>query len=108
MATREQTPTGQFQVDAKLTEYYRLANPVGSQKIAPLCDSQSVLHVLSRGSDGHLYDIVQDPASDTGWSALDMPFSGSGSVADVAAGIEPDGTTIGFVADTGANFYYAR
>ena len=108
MTTREQTSTGQFQVDAKLTEYYRLANPVGSQTIAPLCDRQGVLHVFSCGSDGHLYDIVQDTASDTGWSALDMHFSGSGSVADVAAGIEPDGTTIVFVADTGANFYYAR
>jgi hypothetical protein len=103
---KQQDQVGQCLVDAKLTQQYRLASPVGGKMIAPLCDSLGLLHVFSVGTDGHLYDIRQDSTSDTGWSSSDMGFSGS--IASVAAGIESDGTTIVFAADTGANFYYIR
>ena len=70
--------------------------------------AKEFLHVFSRGSDGRLYDIQQDPTSDTGWSAVDMNFNGSGRIDSVAVGIETDGTTIVFVADFDVKFYYSR
>ena len=97
-----------FQIESSLSQHYRLANPVRGNKIAPLCDHSGVQHVFSVGSDNHVYDIYQDPTSDTGWSRVDMGWPGSAKIVALTAGIEADGTTIVFVADADASFYYIR
>lgn len=108
MSQQPSTQSGRFQIDAKLTETYRLANPVGGLMIAPLRDNAGILHVFSLGSDNHLYDIYQDPASDAGWSMMDMQFTGSGNILTFAAGVGSDGVTMVFAADSTGTLYSIR
>lgn len=107
MSVRREAAPGQLQVDARLTQHYRLANPFGGSKIAPLCDAQGRFHVFTLGSDGHLYEVYQDPGSDSGWSKADMQFTGSGIQA-FAAGVGSDGITMVFVGDSAGNMYSIR
>jgi hypothetical protein len=105
---RQEIQTGQFQIESKLTQSYRYANPVGGQSIAPLRDNLGVLHIFTLGSNNHLYDVYQDPASDTGWSKVDMQFNGSGTILTFAAGVGSDGITMVFVADSDGTLYSIR
>lgn len=108
MSAETTTGQGQLLIDSQLTQQYRKANPVGGILIAPLCDAHGVLHVFAVGSNNHLFDVYQDPSSDTGWTMVDMKFTGSAAIKQVVAGIEKDGTTIVFVADNSGKLYYIR
>ncbi len=108
MSAQDQPAQGQLLIDAKLTQQYRLASPVGGNLIAPLCDQKGVLHVFTLGSDGHVYDVYQDPTSDSGWSQIDTNFNGSGNIVALTAGVEQDGTTIVFTAGSDSKLYYVR
>jgi hypothetical protein len=108
MTVQDQVGQDQLQIDSKLTQQYRAANPIAGNLIAPLRDASGVLHVFTLGSDEHLYDVYQDPTSDSGWSKVDMKFNGSGTIICVTAGVEKDGTSIVFVAADTGKLYYIR
>ena len=107
-ATSDPEPRGRLLIDTRLTQQYRLASPVGGAQIAPMRDKQGVLHVFTLGSNGRVYDVYQDPTSDSGWSIRDMQFSRSEQAVAIAAGLEKDGTTILFAGDGAGKLYHLR
>jgi hypothetical protein len=90
-------------VHSLLTQQYRLASPIGdSAAIAPVFDQQGLLHIYTIGTDKRVYEILQDPTSDTGWSVFDMNFNDnirSYTPMQIAAGRDSDGAVYVFVLD---------
>ena len=70
---------------AQLMQNYRTGSAVSGQaQIVPIQDPSTQRNGLaSIGTDGHVYLIMPDPSSDTGWTCTDTqcPLNGTTSVA---------------------------
>lgn len=103
-------PTPEISVSTQLLNDYRLATPVsGVGQVCTAKDGAGVLHLFSIGSDGRVYEIHPDIASDTGWTRLDLGFPGGSDryrARLLAAGTEPDGTVTVFACDAGERKFY--
>src|SRR5690349_18105921 len=67
------TSTPQILVASKLMQYYRVFTAVSAAtQIEAVRDRNGNLQLFTLGSDGYLYNLWQDPTSDTGWNMVPM------------------------------------
>lgn len=86
-------------VKSNLMEDYRLAAaPPISEEYAVIFSAPNDPETFVVSGDGHVYDIYPDPASDTGYSVLDLAFPKT--AARVAAAIASNGAITVFAAAT--------
>ncbi len=91
----------------KLMPNYRQAAPVtGDKGIVTALDAEGRLQVFAVGTNGAVYNVAQDSASDTGWSLTNLQFPAAAKL--LAAGTERDGTLVLFGCDADDKLYSIR
>lgn len=71
--------SAQVEVASEFMQSYRYGTPfVNDTQIAVVAGPGGTSSVVSIGSDGHLYAVTPDEATDTGWSILDLTTTGGG------------------------------
>jgi hypothetical protein len=74
---------------------YRIGSPLpagtGRAALASAVDAAGTLQLFSIGTNGHVFNIVPDPSSDTGWSSFDMGMPNGRPVVEVVGGTDADG-----------------
>ena len=89
-------------VDARFMENYVQESPVSSQNdFCTLTNAAGQVELFTIGTDGTVYNVRPDPASDTGYSQTSLGITGN----QVAAGIDDQGRRIAFVVQGTSTWY---
>ena len=95
MTSKPRPRATQVSIDTRLMQNYRIGSPLpaatGRAALASAVDADGTLQLFSIGTNGHVFNIVPDPASDTGWSSFDMGMPQDRPVVEVVGGTDTDG-----------------
>lgn len=95
MTSQLRSRATQVKVDFQLMQNYRLGSPLpagaGRNALATAVGRDGSVQLFSIGTNGHVYNIFRDAASETGWSSEDMGGPPDGAPVEVVAGNDADG-----------------